>query len=62
MPRSRKDRLGKIPKCVAYKSCRRKAKYSSPADLCSKHWKMWWKYGIKGKEELPYMKRDHRHA
>lgn len=43
-------------KCQAYKSCRRKAKYLHPNYWCSKHWRMWWEYGMKGKE-LPYMLR-----
>lgn len=46
----------KRKKCVAYKSCRKKAKYVDPNAWCSKHWNMWWDYGMKGKKDLPYMK------
>lgn len=38
----------KKPRCIR-PNCRKRVKYTSPAELCSKHWKMWWKYGVKGK-------------
>lgn len=45
-----------VNRCTAFRSCRRIAKYDVPGFWCSKHWLMWWKYGMKGKEDLPYMR------
>ena len=30
-----------VGRCTAYRSCRRRAKYINPANLCSKHWHAW---------------------
>lgn len=45
-----------VGKCTAFRSCRRRAKYDAPAKLCSKHWLMWWSYGVKGRP-LPFAQR-----
>lgn len=45
-----------VGRCTAFRSCRRRAVYTSPARWCRKHWAMWWAYGVKGREELPYMR------
>lgn len=41
-------------RCVAFRSCRRKAKYTHPHYLCSKHRRMWWDYGVKGKRMMAF--------
>lgn len=33
--------MRKVGKCTAFRSCRRRAKYSVPGALCSKHWRAW---------------------
>ena len=31
-------------------NCRKRVKFDAPTYLCSKHWKMWWWYGVRGRD------------
>lgn len=42
-----------VGRCTAFRSCRRRWVFYFPAFLCTKHWKVWWSYGVKDKPRKP---------